>query len=137
QSTLIVIAVALAMFMVFNAGMSWLRQYMVLHTGNRVDAVLGSQVFRHLLHLHLPYFEHRPTGVLIARVHAVETVREFMAGAAVSLILDFPFLLIFLAVMFAYSWELTLIALGILGLVAGVSIAVVPLLRARINQPFT
>jgi ATP-binding cassette, subfamily B, bacterial HlyB/CyaB len=135
-STLVAIAVGLVMFLLFNAGMSWLRQYLVLHTGNRVDAVLGSQVFRHLLRLHLPYFEHRPTGTLIARVHAVETIREFMAGAAVSLVLDFPFLLIFVAVMFAYSWQLTLIALGILALVAGVSIAVVPLLRARINRQF-
>ena len=136
QSTLIAIALGLAMFMLFNAAMSWLRQYLVLHTGNRVDAVLGSQVFRHLLQLHLPYFEHRPTGTLIARVHAVETIREFMAGAAISLMLDFPFLLVFVAVMFAYSWQLTLIALGMLALVAGVSLAVVPLLRARINRQF-
>ena len=136
ESTLIAIAVGLVMFMVFNASMSWLRQYLILHTGNRVDAVLGSQVFRHLLRLNLPYFEHRPTGVLIARVHAVETIREFMAGAAVSLILDFPFLLIFLAVMFAYSWQLTLIALGVLLLVAGISVAVAPLLRSRLNKQF-
>src|SRR5204863_3675268 len=40
-NTLIVIAVGLGMFMLFNAAMSWLRQYLVLHTGNRVDAVLG------------------------------------------------------------------------------------------------
>jgi len=135
-STLIAIAVGLAMFLIFNAGMGWLRQYLVLHTGNRVDAVLGSHVFRHLLRLQLPYFEHRPTGTLIARVHAVETIREFMAGAAVAVVLDFPFLLVFAAVMFAYSWQLTLIALGILGLVVGLSIAVVPLLRARINKQF-
>ena len=136
SSTLVAIALGLAMFLVFNAGMSWLRQYMVLHTGNRVDAVLGSQVFRHLLRLHLPYFEHRPTGTLVARMHAVETIREFMAGAAVSLILDFPFLLIFVAVMFAYSWQLTLIALGILSLICLISIMVVPTLRARINRQF-
>jgi subfamily B ATP-binding cassette protein HlyB/CyaB len=38
--------------------------------------------------------------------------------------------------MFVYSWQLTLIALGILALLAGLSIAVVPLLRARINRQF-
>jgi subfamily B ATP-binding cassette protein HlyB/CyaB len=135
-NTLVVIAVGLAMFLVFNAGMSWLRQYLVLHTGNRVDAVLGSQVFRHLLRLHLPYFEHRPTGVLVARVRAVETVREFMAGAAVSVILDFPFLLIFVAVMFAYSWQLTLIAVGVLAMIVAISLLVTPLLRARLNRQF-
>jgi len=136
ESTLIAIAVGLAMFLFFSAGMSWLRQYFVLHTGNRVDAVLGSQVFRHLFRLHLPYFQHRPTGTIVARIHAVETVREFMAGAAVSVILDFPFLLIFAAVMFAYSWQLSLIALGILFVVAGLSVAVTPMLRARLNRQF-
>ena len=135
-STLVVVAVALAMFMLFAAGMSWLRQYLVLHTGNRVDAVLGSQVFRHLMRLVLPYFEYRPTGTLVARIHAVETIREFLAGAAVSLLLDFPFLFVFVAVMFFYSWQLTLIALGLLGLVAGISVAVTPLLRRRLNRQF-
>jgi len=135
-NTLIVIATGLAMFVVFNAAMSWLRQYLVLHTGNRVDAVLGSQVFRHLLRLHLPYFEHRPTGVLVARVRAVESVREFMAGAAVSVILDFPFLLIFIAVMFAYSWQLTLIAVGVLMITVATSLVITPLLRARLNRQF-
>jgi ATP-binding cassette, subfamily B, bacterial HlyB/CyaB len=136
SSTLLAIAVGLVMFMLFTAGMSWVRQYLVLHTGNRVDAVLGSHVFRHLLRLHLPYFEHRPTGTLVARLQAVETIREFMAGAAVSLILDFPFLLLFVAVMFAYSWQLTLIALGILVVIAGLSCAIVPLLRRRLNRQF-
>ena len=135
-STLVVIAVALAMFLLFNAGMSWLRQYLVLHTGNRVDAVLGSQVLRHLFGLPLPYFEHRPTGTLVARVHAVETVREFMAGAAVSLVLDLPFLFVFLAVMFWYSWQLSLIAVGLLVAIVLVSLLVTPVLRARINRQF-
>ena len=135
-STLVVIALALGMFLLFNAGMSWLRQYLVLHTGNRVDAVLGSQVLRHLFRLHLPYFEHRPTGTLVARVHAVETIREFTAGAAVSLVLDLPFLFVFLAVMFWYSWQLSLIALGLLLLIAGISVAVTPVLRARLNKQF-
>ena len=136
QSTLIVIAVGLAMFMLFSAGMSWLRQYLVIHTGNRVDAVLSSQVFRHLFRLMLPYFEARPTGTLVARLHAVESIREFMAGAAVSLILDLPFLIVFLVVMFAYSWELSLIAVVMLGLIAIASIVVTPFLRTRLNRQF-
>ena len=135
-STLTLIAVGLLIFMVFSAGMAWLRQYLVLHTGNRVDAVLGSQVFWHLLRLPMPYFEHRPTGTLIARLHAVETIREFLAGAAVSMLLDMPFLAVFLAAMFWYSWQLTLIAVAILGLIAVLSILVTPLLRVRLNQQF-
>jgi len=58
ESTLIAIGVGLFLFMSFSAALTWIRQYLVLHTGNRVDAVLGSAVFAHLLHLPPRYFEH-------------------------------------------------------------------------------
>ena len=131
QSTLVVIGVALILFMLFTSAMSWLRQYLVLHTGNRIDAVLGSQ-----LHLPAPYFERRPTGTLVARLHGVETIREFVSGAAVSLILDFPFLLIFLAVMFWYSWQLSLIAVALLGAIGLISFLVAPVFRDKLNRQF-
>ncbi|MHB1238746.1 MAG: ABC transporter transmembrane domain-containing protein, partial [Gallionella sp.] len=83
-STLIVIAIAIALaaFMVFSALLSWVRQYLILHTGNRVDAVLGHAVFEHLFNLPPRYFEQGPTGVIAARLHGVETIREFIASAA-------------------------------------------------------
>ncbi|MDX1253001.1 MAG: peptidase domain-containing ABC transporter [Gammaproteobacteria bacterium] len=136
ESTLIVLGVALVAFMLFTSVMSWLRQYLVLHTGSRVDAVLGEKVMRHLLRLPLPYFEQRPTGTLVARLAGVETLREFVSGAAVSLVLDLPFLLIFLAVMFSYSWQLTLIAVGILALIVASSLVMVPIFRERLDRQF-
>jgi subfamily B ATP-binding cassette protein HlyB/CyaB len=135
-NTLTVVGIALALFLVFNAGMSWVRQYLVLHTGTRVDAVLGTQVFDHLLKLPPRYYDYRPTGVVVARLHGVETIREFVSGAAVTLLLDLPFLLIFLAVMFYYSWFLSLITLAILAAIMLLSLAVVPLIRKRVNEQF-
>src|SRR5262245_30013739 len=90
--TLLAIALGLAMFLVFNAVMTFLRSYLVLHAGNRVDAVLASEVMSHLLRLPLPYFERRPTGTTVARLQAAETIREFLTGAAMTLVLDAPFL---------------------------------------------
>jgi subfamily B ATP-binding cassette protein HlyB/CyaB len=136
ESTLVVIAIGMAMFMLFSAGLSWLRQYLVLHTGNRVDAVLGSSVFARLFKLPPMYFQHRPTGVISARLHGVETIREFIASAAVTLVLDLPFLLIFVAIMFYYSVTLTLIVLGILAVIVGLSLAVAPLFQASLQQQF-
>ncbi len=136
QSTLIAIGVGLVIFLIFNAFLTWLRQYFILHTGNRIDAVLGSQVFRHLVRLHLRYFEQRPTGTLIARLQGVETVRQFISGAAVTLFLDLPFLFVFLAVMFWYSWQLSLIAVATVALLAILSIVITPLLRSRVNDQF-
>jgi len=136
MSTLAVIAVGMAIFMVFNAAMSWVRQYLVTHTGNRIDSVLGAQVFAHLFRLPLRYFEHRSTGTLVARLQGIESIREFLSGAAVTLILDVPFLVIYLAIMFYYSRLLSVAALAMLLLIVLLSLAITPVLRERLNQQF-
>ncbi len=136
QSTLIMIGIGMAVFMVFSALLTWVRQYLLLHTGNRVDAVLGAAVFEHLFKLPSRYFERRSTGVIAARLHGVENIREFVAGAAVTLILDFPFLVIFLAIMFYYSVTLTCIALAIIGVIVVLSLIVMPIFRTRLNEQF-
>jgi subfamily B ATP-binding cassette protein HlyB/CyaB len=136
MSTLAVIAVGMIIFMVFNAVMSWVRQYLVTHTGNRIDSVLGAQVFAHLFRLPLRYFEHRSTGTLVARLQGIESIREFLSGAAVTLILDVPFLIFYLAIMFYYSWLLSVAALSMLLLIVLLSLAITPLMRERLNQQF-
>ena len=136
QSTLAAVGVGLALSIVFSSVFSWVRQYLVLHTGNRIDAVLGSRVFSHLLKLPMPYFANRPTGTLVARLHGVETVREFLSGAAVTLLLDLPFMSVLLAVMFWYSWQLSLVAIGLLILLGLLSFAVTPIFKSRLNRQF-
>ena len=136
ESTLAVIGIGMALFAVFSALLSWVRQYLVLHTGNRVDAVLGSAVFEHLLKLPPRYFESRPTGVITARLRGVENIREFIASAAVTLVLDLPFLLLFVAIMFAYSVPLTAMALGVIAVIVLVSILAAPIFRSRLNEQF-
>jgi subfamily B ATP-binding cassette protein HlyB/CyaB len=136
QSTLAVIAIGMVIFALFSALLSWVRQYLVLHTGNRVDAVLGSAVFEHLLKLPPRYFETRPTGVITARLRGVENIREFIASAAVTLVLDLPFLFIFVAIMFAYNVPLTAMALGIIAVIVILSLIVAPIFRSRLNEQF-
>lgn len=136
ESTLIALGSGLALFAVFSAILAWVRQYLVLHTGTRIDAVLGASVFRHLVELPLHYFQSRPTGVIAARLHGVEQIREFLSSAAVMLVLDLPFLSVCLAVMFAYSLPLALLTLGFLGAIAVASLVVSPLFQSRLNREF-
>jgi subfamily B ATP-binding cassette protein HlyB/CyaB len=136
ESTLIALGIGLAIFMVFSSMLSWVRQYLVLHTGTRIDAVLGAHVFRHLVALPPSYFQSRPTGVIAARLHGVEQIRDFLSSAAVSLILDLPFLSICLAIMFFYSVPLTLLVLGILAVIVVASLVVSPVFQHRLNQEF-
>ena len=135
-SSLLVIGAALLAIVVFSSVLGWIRQYLVIHTGNRVDGVLGAAVFSHLLALPLRYFDRRPTGVLTARLGGIETIRDFMTGAAVTLALDVPFLVVFVAVMLAYSVPLTLLTLGVVVLLVIVSAIAAPLMQRRYDVQF-
>jgi len=135
-NTLLVVGCALLTGTAFTALLGWVRQYLILHTGTRIDAVLAARVFGHLLRLPARYFEHRATGTLVARLHGIETIREFITGAALTLVLDLPFMLVFAAIMFYYSPLLTWIALAVLSMLVLGSLAVTPVLRRRINRQF-
>lgn len=136
ESTLIALGIGLAIFAVFSSAFGWIRQRLILHTGMRIDAVLASAVFKHLVQLPPRYFQQRPTGVIAARLHGIESIRDFLASAAISLVLDLPFLSICLAIMLNYSAPLTGIALGILALIVLASLVVAPLFQANLNREF-
>lgn len=136
QSTLFVVLIGMVVFTVFTTVLSWLRQYLVLHTGNRVDAVLGLEVFERLFKLPPVYFQHRPTGVISARLHGVETIREFIASTAVTLVLDLPFLLIFVFIMLYYSVTLSAIVLGVMLVICIASFLVAPVFQKRLQEQF-
>jgi subfamily B ATP-binding cassette protein HlyB/CyaB len=135
-STLAVIAAALFAGILFSSALGWIRQVLVVHTGNRVDAVLGSAVFAHLIRLPAAYFERRPTGVLAARMNGIETIREFLSGTAVTVVLDVPFLGLFVALMLVYSVPLSIVALALLGLLVVVSVAFAPRFQACFDAQF-
>lgn len=135
-STLITVAVALAVFAFFNSAMTWARQTLLVAISNRVDQRLGSSVFEHLFKLPAVFMERRATGNTVARLAGVQTVRSFLASAAIALALDLPFLCLFLAVMLHYSVQLTLIALGFTTLIAIVAAVSTPFIRQRLDVQY-
>ena len=135
-TTLDVLAVGLFAVVVFDTVLSGLRSYLFTHTTNRIDVELGAKLYRHLLALPLAYFEQRRVGDSVARVRELETIREFLTSSSVTLIIDFLFTLIFLAVMWFYSPWLLLVVVVAIGVYVLICLAVTAPLRARIDERF-
>ena len=106
------------------------------HTANRVDVELGARLFHHLLALPLAWFEARQVGQTVARVGELESLRNFITGSALTLLIDLSFTCVFLGVMWYYSPTLTWIVLGSLPCYIGLSLLVTPVLRARLQERF-
>lgn len=135
-STLDVLAFAFVAVMTFEFLLNISRNYIFIHTASKIDAKLGSKIFKHLFALHYVYFESRQVGNIISRVRELDTIREFITNKSVSLIIDMFFSLVFVAVMFMYSPKLTFVVLGFVASIAIIYIAVTPELRARLNDKF-
>lgn len=135
-TTLDVLVIGLVVVVIFESVLNALRSYVFSHTTSRIDVELGARLFRHLVQLPLAYFQARRVGDSIARVRELENIRSFLTGNALTVVLDVIFSIIFIAVMLFYSVPLTLIVLVSLPLYFGLSLAVVPILRARLDVKF-
>ena len=135
-TTLDVLVIGLVVIVVFESLLNGLRTYVFSHTTSRIDVELGARLFRHLVQLPLAYFQARRVGDSVARVRELENIRSFLTGNALTVLLDVLFSVIFIAVMLLYSVPLTLIVLVSLPLYFGLSLAIVPILRKRLDVKF-
>lgn len=135
-TTLHVLAIGMLALVLFEALLGGLRTYVFAHTSSRIDVGLGAQLFRHLLRLPIAYFEARRVGDTVARVRELETIRQFLTGSTVTLVIDLFFTIVFLVVMFIYSPLLTLIVLATVPGYVLLSVIVTPMFRARLNEKF-
>tara|TARA_R110001592_G_scaffold135108_1_gene351038 strand:- start:10279 stop:12567 length:2289 start_codon:yes stop_codon:yes gene_type:complete len=135
-TTLDVLAIGFFVIVVFEAFLGGFRNYLFSHTTNRVDVELGSRLFNHLLGLPLAYFESRQVGQNVARVRELDTIRNFITGTALTLVIDLFFVFVFLAVMWYYSPTLTWIVLATVPAYVLLSLFITPILRHRLNDKF-
>lgn len=135
-TTLDVLVIGLVVVVIFESLLNGLRSYVFSHTTNRIDVELGARLFRHLVQLPLAYFQARRVGDSVARVRELENIRSFLTGNALTVLLDVVFSIVFIAVMLFYSVPLTLIVLASMPLYFGLSLAVVPILRRRLDEKF-
>ena len=110
-STLTVIGYSMVAFFFMQSLLTCLKTYILNHTTNKLDAILGTRLFRHLISLPLPYYERRRVGETLMRVAALEQIRAFFTGTGLMTVLDVFFSVVFIAFMFWYSVPLTFIAL--------------------------
>ncbi|NMM25732.1 MAG: type I secretion system permease/ATPase [Glaciimonas sp.] len=136
MTTLDVLVIGLVIVVIFESVLGALRAYVFSHTTSRIDVELGARLFRHLVQLPLAYFQARRVGDSVARVRELENIRSFLTGNALTVLLDVFFSVVFIAVMLIYSVPLTLIVLVSLPLYFGLSLAVVPILRQRLDVKF-
>ena len=133
-STLTVLGVGMLVLALVQSVLSGVRTHLLNQVTTKLDAILGTRLFRHLISLPVPYYEHRRVGDTLMRVGSLGSVRQFLTGTSLTTILDAAFSVVFILLMLYYSVQLTLIALVIIPLYVLQTIWALPVYQQKIEN---
>jgi ABC-type multidrug transport system fused ATPase/permease subunit len=75
--------------LIFTFALEFIQTYLMQWTGQKVMFDLRSQIFRHLQHMHVAFFDKNPVGRLVTRVTTdVDALNEMFTAGVVSIFED-------------------------------------------------
>ena len=132
-STLWVLSIGVFIAIAFEFIAKMIRSHLTDIAGKKADLIISSALFRRVMALRLI---ERPisSGSYANNLRDFEAVREFMTSASLLVLVDAPFLLLFLFVMFVIGGKLVIVPAVTCALVLLISFAVQPSLAKRVNE---
>lgn len=114
--TLLVLAIGVIFVFVFEFVLRTLRGYLIDVTGKKVDLTLSARIFEQVLGLTMAA---RPgsTGAFANTVQGFEAFREFITSSTVTVLVDLPFVFLYIAVIALLGGTLALIPMIMVPLV--------------------
>lgn len=92
------LAAGMATALSFDFVLRAIRGRMLAYLGGRIDVLLGSAVFQQILHLPVIMTERASIGSQLSRLRQFDAVREFFTGPLATVVLELPFVVLFVAV---------------------------------------
>ncbi|HZD95852.1 MAG TPA: ABC transporter ATP-binding protein [Candidatus Sulfotelmatobacter sp.] len=104
--------------LLISFGLEYTQTYLMLWTGQKVMFDFRSQIFRHLQHMHIGFYDKNPVGRLVTRVTSdVDALNEMFTSGVVAIFEDIFVLAGILIIMLGMSWWLALITFAVLPLI--------------------
>src|SRR5690625_232748 len=103
--------------------LSYAQVYVLHYTGLRIVYDIREDIFSHLQRMPFQFFDRNPVGRLVTRVSKdTETLDEMFTNVLVNLFKDIFLLIGILIVMFTVHWQLALVSLAVMPIVAVVTV---------------
>lgn len=109
---------ALTLLLAFRAGISYLRNLLLLRQSKAFNSRITGSFFNDLLRLPKAFFDNRKTGDLIARLNDTRRIQSVISYLTGNVVIDTLVILITAAFLFSYSWPVGIVALGSMPLFA-------------------
>ncbi|WP_333608689.1 peptidase domain-containing ABC transporter [Arsukibacterium sp.] len=115
---LLVLALGFGLLMLIQMVVGVLRSWIALHLGTMMSMQMVTNLFRHLLHLPVPFFEKRHMGDITSRFGSLSAIQSLLTTSLVEGLLDGIMVVIVFAMMYLYSPQLSLVVVAVVLLYA-------------------
>ncbi|HVT54266.1 MAG TPA: type I secretion system permease/ATPase [Dongiaceae bacterium] len=130
ESTLWYLAGGAILVFSFDFCLRTLRAYFLDKAGKSLDRKVSSSLFEHILSIRMAAGP-QSAGAFASNIQSYETLRDFFTSATLSAVIDLPFVLIFLVIIYVIAGAVALVPMVLVPLVIGVSVFVqVPMQKA-------
>lgn len=126
--SLIALGIGMALVLVFDFVLKALRGYFIDIAGQRIDRDVGDAIFTRMLAMRM---ENRKgsSGAFAGMLREFESLREFFASATLTALVDVPFIVLFLVVVWLIAGPVVIVPLLMVPLVIFASMATQPALE--------
>jgi len=133
--SLIALSVGVAIALVFDLAIRTLRAMFIDHAGRRADRAIGRRIFDQVLDMRLA--ERRGgTGNLVATLREFESLRDFFTSASLVALVDLPFVLLFIWVIWMIAGPLAAVPAVVVPLVLVIGAVLQPILSGLADRSY-
>jgi ATP-binding cassette, subfamily B, multidrug efflux pump len=110
---------AFAVAMMGEFAFLYLQYYLTMLVAQKTLADLRIDIFAHVQRLEAAFFDRNPVGRLVTRMTTdVDVINEMFAAGAITILMDIVTLLGIVTIMLAIDWQLAIVSLALLPLMA-------------------
>ncbi|MCB1490893.1 MAG: ATP-binding cassette domain-containing protein, partial [Rhodobiaceae bacterium] len=132
--TLLAIMIGLGVAVSIELAFRRLKARLIGRLCGRLEYMVGTSIFSKLLSLPAEMISSVPIGTQISRLSQFETVRDLFAGPFAAIVLEIPFVAIFVVLLFAIGGPLGFIAVALIAVYILLGILFLPALRHRVAE---
>ncbi|SHO80567.1 ABC transporter, transmembrane region:ABC transporter:Peptidase C39, bacteriocin processing [hydrothermal vent metagenome] len=134
--TLWVLSITVIIALILDFILKFLRVYFLSDAGKKTDILVSLNIFDHLMNLKL---EQKPvsTGIFVNTLQSFEKVREFLTSATMVTIIDMPFALLFMGIIFLVGGPLAYIPLITAIIIIFIALVTQQRLKPIVAESFT
>jgi len=113
-----------------------LRTYLITYLSNKVQMSMLGSFYKHILSLPMRFFSQRKVGDIMARFNESSRVQHMLTSSSLGLFVDIIMLIVYVAVMFSFNVNLTLMIMGFILLATLLTVSFTGMLKKLSNKSF-